>query len=301
MHEKIHGCLVLMRPANLVTSCADILAGFGIAGVPFILSHPDQLTTMLVLLLLLLISTIGLYGGGVVMNDVYDASLDTVERPERPIPKGIISKNQAVALLVILLIIGIAAAFLVSFTSGLIAILIAIFSLVYNAYTKPALILGPINIGLCRALNLLLGISVVSVTLPSLWMLMFIPLIYISGVSLISKQEVTVTNKNMLIIALVLYTLAVAGVLSLYYLPDFNLLFALPYLFLFVIAAFSSLLNAYFKPQPQQIRKAVTLGIVSLIVLDAAIASGYAGWWYGLILLVLIPLTIFMAKKFAVT
>src|SRR5687767_13142232 len=97
-----------MRPANIVTAVADILAGITIAGF-FNGPHED-----LAPLVWLIFSTCGLYAGGVVMNDVFDADLDSVERPERPIPSGLISKAQAAFLGVLLLLSGVVFAFLVS-------------------------------------------------------------------------------------------------------------------------------------------------------------------------------------------
>ncbi|MBC7643367.1 MAG: polyprenyltransferase, partial [Flavobacterium sp.] len=67
--------LQLMRPANLVTAIADILAGLSLA--KFIFST-DILSIQTIILLC--IATVGLYGGGVVFNDVFDADLDAIER-----------------------------------------------------------------------------------------------------------------------------------------------------------------------------------------------------------------------------
>jgi 4-hydroxybenzoate polyprenyltransferase len=66
-----------MRPANIITSIADVLAGIAISGF---LSQSDFSKHNISLLILLCISTIGLYGGGVVFNDVFDSDLDKVER-----------------------------------------------------------------------------------------------------------------------------------------------------------------------------------------------------------------------------
>ncbi|MES2797444.1 MAG: UbiA family prenyltransferase, partial [Bacteroidota bacterium] len=82
--------LQLMRPANLVTAIADILAGLSIAKFAF---STEFLSIQPAILLC--IATIGLYGGGVVFNDVFDANLDAVERPERAIPSGKVSKINA--------------------------------------------------------------------------------------------------------------------------------------------------------------------------------------------------------------
>lgn len=310
MNEKTLGYFRLLRPANIVTACADILAGFGIAAVPLLSMHPiapalsmyrAPTFTLLVFLLLLLIATAGLYGGGVVLNDVCDATLDMVERPERPIPKGIISKRAALILACLMFLIGIMAASLVSLTSGVIAAIIVLLCVSYDAYTKPHLILGPINIALCRSLNVLLGISIIAGAISTYWQLMLISFVYIMGVSLISKEEVTIARKNIFYVALVLYTLAIIGVLLLAFDYQFDLIVAVAYLILFSIPAYTFLIKAIRQPEPKVVKKAVATGIICLIILDAAIASGYAGWWYGIIILVLVPISILLAKKFAVT
>src|SRR6478735_11658794 len=98
-----------MRPANIVTSVSDVLAGIAISG--FFFAHSFN-TNQILPVLLLCISTVGLYGGGVVFNDVFDAELDSIERPERPLPQKIVPVKYAIALGIVLLIIGISAAFL---------------------------------------------------------------------------------------------------------------------------------------------------------------------------------------------
>eukprot|EP01041_Mallomonas_annulata_P029156 gene29156-51100_t len=75
--------LQLTRPANIITAIADILAGVTIATFSF--SIEDINPTKVVFLCL---STIGLYGGGIVFNDIFDLELDKIERPERVIPSG---------------------------------------------------------------------------------------------------------------------------------------------------------------------------------------------------------------------
>ena len=75
--------LQLMRLPTVFTALSNILCGF-------LITHPlkvDELPLQKELWLLLG-STIGLYLGGMVLNDVFDAKLDAVERPERPIPSG---------------------------------------------------------------------------------------------------------------------------------------------------------------------------------------------------------------------
>ena len=112
-----------MRPANIVTSIADVLAGIAISGY---LLQPFLFNLQLQNILLLCLSTVGLYGGGVVFNDVFDAELDKIERPERAIPSGRVTIKEATLLGIILLMIGISTSFLVNIFSGSIATAIAV-------------------------------------------------------------------------------------------------------------------------------------------------------------------------------
>jgi 4-hydroxybenzoate polyprenyltransferase len=52
---------------------------------------------------------------------------------------------------------------------------------------------------------------------------------------------------------------------------------------------------------PQLIGKAVKAGVISLIILNASLAAAFAGWQFGIIVLLLLPISIYLAKKFAVT
>ncbi|UJH90695.1 UbiA family prenyltransferase [Antarcticibacterium sp. 1MA-6-2] len=120
-------------------------------------------------LLWLILATIGLYGGGIVFNDVFDAELDKIERPERPIPSGKASVLSASVLGAILFIVGIISAFQVSSLSGLIAVVVAVLAVMYNSWGKHQTLFGPVNMGLCRGTNLLLGMSVIPAALQDLW------------------------------------------------------------------------------------------------------------------------------------
>lgn len=296
--KKMQAALYLMRPANIMTAFADILAGFFIA-TTVILNSTETVTILS--LLLLLLSTAGLYAGGIVLNDVCDAKLDSLERPERPIPQGLISKRQALYMTIIFFLIGIAAAFAVNFISGLIATAIALLCVTYDTYTKHHLWLGPINMGLCRGFNLLLGMSIVTSSLASHSMLMIIPFLFISAITLMSKTEVKGGHKNTLLLVFILYTLTTLTVVSLTTITNFQLIYALPYLILFTFLAFKSLIKAMQITDPHNIKKAVKMGIICLILLDASLAAGFAHWWSGLIILLLLPISFTLAKKFSVT
>jgi len=104
----------LLRPPNLATSAADVLAGLAVAtwaGAPR--------TWWLVP------SSVLLYAGGVVLNDVVDAGRDARERPERPIPSRRASRACAGRLGGALLLAGCVTAAAVAPLSGAVAVVIA--------------------------------------------------------------------------------------------------------------------------------------------------------------------------------
>src|SRR5690606_12344221 len=88
------GCLILMRPPNLPTAAADIISGAAIAGF-FVTSWSLIPQETIIGLLLLILGSVCLYAGGVVLNDVFDFKIDKVERPERPIPSGVVTLKTA--------------------------------------------------------------------------------------------------------------------------------------------------------------------------------------------------------------
>lgn len=286
--------LQLMRPANIVTAWADILVGFAASGSGLW----QQVDMSLVWLLL---ATSGLYGGGVVFNDVFDAELDAQERPERPIPSGMIAKQNAIALGTLLLILGIVAATQVSVTSLVIATTVALAAIVYDAFSKHHTIFGPINMGICRGGNLLLGVSAVPAMVEHLWFLAGIPIAYIAAITLISQGEVHGGNNSTGMTALVMIAGVISGVLTLGLLPEYQTLAALPFVALFAWRVIPAFVQAWREATPENIRTAVKAGVLSLIILDAAIAAGFAGLPYGLLVLGLLPISLSLARIFAVT
>jgi 4-hydroxybenzoate polyprenyltransferase len=282
--------LQLMRPANLVTAAADVLAGFAAAG-----------RTNLAVLPWLVAATVCLYGGGVALNDFFDRDLDAVERPERPIPSGRAQAREAALLGIVLLAAGIGAASIASATSGALALLIAGCAVLYDAWGKHRRLLGPLNMGACRGLNLLLGVSSVPAVLGQRWYLGLIPIAYIAAITAVSAGEVHGGKRGTGLLALALLGGVFLALLALAASSAFQLLALLPFLGLLAARVLPPFWHAYREPQPGLIRSAVKAGVVSLIVLDAALAAGYAGPLYGLLVLALLFVAAILAQLFAVT
>lgn len=289
-----------MRPANIITAISDILAGIAIAGV--FLKGFENILWMQVLLLCL--STIGLYGGGVVLNDVFDAELDAVERPERPIPSGLIPKRSAAFFGVFLLLVGIVAAAFVHDTfmqaSTVLAVFIAIACVVYDGWGKHHAILGPLNMGLCRGLNLALGMSILPPTLHTYWYLSFVPVIYIAAITTISRGEVHGGRKTVLYFSGLLYTLVLCSIVWMANKNE-HLWVTVAFVVLFGIMIFVPLKRAIHNPVGPNIGKAVKAGVIALIVMNAAWAAAFGQLPVALLILLLLPLSLGLAKAFAVT
>lgn len=147
----------LLRAGNVFTAASNVVAGF------LIVQHQWQPAH--VLAALIAASTL-LYLAGMVLNDVYDVELDAVERPERPIPSGRISRSAAAPVGWALLAAGVGCAWTATWITahvipGLIGSLLAAAVVQYNRELKTTAI-GPLIMGLCRTLNVLLGVSVAS-------------------------------------------------------------------------------------------------------------------------------------------
>lgn len=288
----------MMRPANIITAVADVLAGIAISKY---FTGSLSVDNSIGQLFLLCLATTGLYGGGVVFNDVFDAALDRIERPERPIPSGLITVRQAVQLGAILLLIGIISAFFCNSVSGLLAVCIAAAALIYDKWGKHYSVAGPLNMGLCRGLNLLLGISIVPGAVEPYRILALVPVIYIASITMISRGEVHGGSKKTLYFALFLYVSVIALISGVAYVNgnmlDTTVFFLLPFAWMI----FRPLLKAIDLPIGANIGKAVKAGVIGLIMMDASWAAAFGSPYLAIPILLLLPLSLYLSRLFAVT
>lgn len=294
---KLMPYLRLMRPANIITSMADIFAGFAVSGMAVSILNMDVFLD----LLYLLAATIGLYGGGIILNDVFDAEIDKKERPERPIPSGQVTPKAATLLAIVLYALAIVFAFKVSVVSGILSVVIAFLATLYDKVSKHHAVFGPLNMGLCRSFNLFLGISALH-TLPVDYLYTgLIPLAFIAGITLLSRGEVEGAGKKLLMAAGICFLSLVLIIAGLSFLPGFRLELASPFLFIFVLAIAIPVGKALSSGKPADLKKAVKTGVISIVIMDSAIGAGFAGLGFGAVILLLLPFSVIMAKTFAVT
>ena len=191
----------LVRLPNVFTALADICLGF------FVTLNVGEAGS-LPRFGLLLLSSACLYCGGMVWNDYFDVEQDRKERPFRPLASGRIRLGTAFWLGCFLLAAGVGLAlgadFLrpaLGFQSVVLAGCLTAAILIYDGVFKPTWA-GPIFMGLCRFLNVLLGLSIVSfsnqehahrwaeIAPPSWgWLLAVVVGLYVTGVTWFARTE----------------------------------------------------------------------------------------------------------------
>lgn len=97
-----------------------------------------------------------LYAAGMALNDYSDAELDAVERPERPIPSGRVSRPLALATGAGLTLAGILLAFGAGRASGAVSVALAGTVWTYDLVGKSTKA-GPALMALCRGLDVMMG------------------------------------------------------------------------------------------------------------------------------------------------
>jgi 4-hydroxybenzoate polyprenyltransferase len=215
----------------------------------------------------------------------------------------LIKKSNAAILGSGLLLGGVLAGFLVhtGFSlSGMLALLIAAAALAYDKWGKHHPFLGPLNMGLCRGLNVLLGMSILPAAVNGYGFIGIIPVLYIAAITMISRGEVHGGRKNILYAAGFLYAVVIASILIVSY-ANGTLLGTSFFLALFGLMIYGPLKKAIRDPAGPLIGKAVKAGVLALILMNAAWAAAFDEMYIAAALLLLLPLSIWLAKAFAVT
>ncbi len=201
----LRGYLELLRPANVVTAIADVLAGYAVAGRSAIpRRYPGWSAPRLCL-----------YAGGVVLNDFFDRGWTRSNGRNGRSRVAESRQPTRAALGTTLLVLGVAAASQATRDALFVAVAIAAFVVLYDARTKRHPVAGPISMGLCRGLNLLLGVSassrrVVGAAGPSGCS----SVVYIAAVTAVSRGEVHGGRTVVATVALISLGGGRAGLLS---------------------------------------------------------------------------------------
>jgi 4-hydroxybenzoate polyprenyltransferase len=182
-----HTALRLGRISNLPTVWTNVLAGLVLAG--------GQATHIRTLPLLAAMSLF--YVGGMYLNDAFDADIDARERPERPIPSGLVSRGSVYAAGFAMLAVGELLLLWIGILlpdgtgpwpgvggAGLAAAIV-----LYNRNHKDNP-LSPLVMGVCRMLvYVIAGMCVASLPGPALVTGAVLVLAYLIGLTYAAKQE----------------------------------------------------------------------------------------------------------------
>jgi 4-hydroxybenzoate polyprenyltransferase len=255
---------------------------------------------------LLLLASACLYSAGMVFNDYFDFEQDRRERPFRPLPSGRISRGQALRFGAVLLLTGVLLATLSGWVanpaSGPLAatlgVSLATAILLYDGWLKRTWA-GPLGMGLCRFLNVLLGVSVIGrVPWPLGPHLALVVGLYIVGVTWFARTEARQSSQAALAGAAAVMLAALLLALPLpVHVPAGESSVLFPYLLVglgFVVGF--PVVGAIRIPSPSRVQTAVKRSLLCLILLDSILATAVAGT-VGLLILLLFTPALYLNRK----
>lgn len=278
MRERVTAYLQLIRLPNVLTAAADSLAGWLLVGGA--LGEPGQW-------LPLVAASMVLYASGTALNDVFDIEVDRAERPGRPLPSGRVSFRVAAWLGGLGLLIGPALTLAGgAVASTAVAFVLAGCILAYDAGVKHTIV-GPVFMGACRGLNLLMGMAQPPTEGgPAGWSACIAYGLFVEGITVISRSETHEGERRGLITGLIVSDLALIGLagaaVNSQDFPGSSLGLPMPSIGLLIIGLIVLLVNraaavALRRPEPRTIQRTVKTGILSLVWLNVGLVAAVRG------------------------
>jgi 4-hydroxybenzoate polyprenyltransferase len=290
----------LVRLPNLPTAFADIALA-GLAAGALVQRWP--------VFIVLMLASACLYMSGMVWNDFFDVAQDARERPDRPIPSGRVSRRSAGMLGTALMAAGLLLALLAgsALEEGrlrpvVVAGLLTSAILLYDSWLKHTW-LGPVAMGSCRFLNVLLGVTLTgSFAWPLGPHLALVVGLYIVGVTWFARTEARTSSQAALAgaAAVMLAALVLAVPLPVLRPSELESPATSP-LFPYLLVAFGFIVGlpvsrAITAPTPANVQAGVKRALIGLILLDTVLATATAGN-VGLVLLVLLVPSLYLNRK----
>lgn len=147
MNFKIKPYLRMTRPLNLLLGALSVFFGAFLAGI---LGNEKRV-------ILACFSAVLIMAAGNVINDYFDAKIDRVNKPFRPIPAGEIQSASAFKFAIILFAFGIFLSIFIKLSVVIFAILISIGLFYYSASLKKTVLFGNIAVSLFSGFAFIYG------------------------------------------------------------------------------------------------------------------------------------------------
>lgn len=325
MHTRIRAWAQLVRVPNTLTACADVLAGFSIAVGPWF-----AIAGIAVSLLLMCSASVCLYWAGMVLNDVHDIEADRIQRRKGPLVDGRIDVQTAAIAGWMLLLTGVLLAGVSSYllpdrsntstrnqSIWLVVGIGSLLAMVIAAYDSrlKATLFGPLLMGMCRGLNLLLGISLGWCLVgprDSDWIVIAVAVFghvgFVMGITLAARRESLLDQSSTRLA--IAWMISVLGIVAISVCPLWAMDRPLPldprslYPILIGLLMVPWLRRAVLSvrdPGVGTLIPAIKQAILSIIFLDAAIALQFAGSTPGMIVCGLAIPTLALARVFRMT
>ena len=276
----------LMRFPAVFTALSDIALGFSLTRLGADAAADVPWWQLLVLGLV----SGCLYLAGMVFNDVFDRQIDAIERPQRPIPSGRIPVSAAIRFGCVLIAVGLIAATIVGWASLAVAAALTACIFLYDGGLKKTF-LGPLAMGGCRFLNVLLGgsahadwaqltdfSSMSTNGLPSLLWVAGGLCVYIVGVALFAREEAGDSRRGPLLGGLLVIDLGLLSLLAWLAFAQDNIMVRPGFLIAFGVVMFTinrRLADAIATPSPAKVQLAVRVMLLSIIMIDAVLLSAW--------------------------
>ena len=305
--------LELFRIPTVFTAMADVFAGFLFVHATF--------EPVAVFVCMLLASCL-LYLAGMVLNDVYDVEVDRRDRPQRPLPSGRISVTWARSMGYGLLFVGVALGWLAGYIHadevawpwrcGVVATALAAGVVLYDKFLKSTP-LGPVAMGACRMLNILLGMSAApiawagggaaTVGYETAQLIAAAGVgMYIAGVTWLARSEAGTSGRIHLAGGTIVM---LAGMALIATFPRWLIsghFDRLPMLLAILGALIGwRCLRAVVTPDARHVQTAVRVALLSLIVLDASICLAVREPQYAVLIIALLLPTMALGYWFDAT
>ncbi|MFX1510639.1 MAG: geranylgeranylglycerol-phosphate geranylgeranyltransferase [Promethearchaeota archaeon] len=191
---KLKPFITIIRPANPLFGSLTAIIGVLTTNF-FIITNFGlirwTLPELFIVLILTALTYIFLAAAGNVINDIYDLEVDKVNRPDRPLPSGQISLQQAKIWTVILILLSLLFSFLtvpysfIGIWTVLIAALFALVGLLYAAKGKVMGIWGNFTVAISFAFGLFYGALVTYLFIP-----LVIFVYFITAASVLQGREI---------------------------------------------------------------------------------------------------------------